>query len=512
MNQLTVKWLSGQPGLAISLVAGSAGLEHAIETVHSSEQLDPTPWMQPEELLLTTGMWLTGDETVCVEYVERLARHGAAGIGFGIGIHHDRVPQPMVEAADARGLPLLAVPELTPFSHVLTTVWMAKLRLLQQGMRDAMQTGESLLVAAAEGAGHRTIVERLSTALGADVAWVNPDHRALTGSSAASPDFLEWARDRAGGALAPWPTGVADTRAERTVVLPVVLARRARGALVLRREEPFTAADRHVLKTAVALFRMNLLKEREVLEASLDARSAMLSVALAGNFDLAARIGYDMGLDLPGFPLRVTAVHGRTDLFEVLDELIHNQTLGRRHFAAMHGDRSLVLLSPQDGWPGEALESCLSGLGDLNAATAVAYHSGTFAEAVGRAADAAMSASTSGIVDLDTGFDHAALPLVHDPSHLAWATNVLSPFLELPDRPRGDSLRTLHSWLSNHGNNEATARALRVHRNTLRFRMERIRGLVNGDLDDPDTRAGLWMALRTLDIGSAPPAVREEGP
>jgi purine catabolism regulator len=505
VKSLTVTWLAQQPGLGMSIVAGADGLGRCIETVHSTDQRDPTPWMQPGELVLTTGMWLESSDTgEARTYVERLAAAGVAGIGFGVGIHHDRVPVEMVRAADVLGIPILAVPERTPFSHVMTTVWMAKLRAQQQAIRESVLASESLLSAASEGAGPRAIVERMSSALGADVAWIDSSRRIITSSAAAPAEFLQWASDdgRGTGGEGQWITSN-DREDQRTLLIPVEIQGSVCASLVVRRAQTFTSADRRVLKTAVALLKVNMIKDREVMEASLDARSVVLNVALSGNFDLAARMGYDIGLDLPGFPMRITAVHGDSGLFELLDNLLTRQTLGRRHFAALHDDRQLVILSDRDSWPGSDLVAQLESVGGVTAASVVAYQSSTFSEAVGRVSATAAAASAV-MTDLDTEFNSPSMPLVHDPAHLAWAANLLQPFLDLPERQQADTLRTLHAWLQNHGNNEATARALSVHRNTLRLRMERIRELMGETLDEADTRAGLWMALRTLDLGAEP--------
>jgi DNA-binding PucR family transcriptional regulator len=45
------------------------------------------------------------------------------------------------------------------------------------------------------------------------------------------------------------------------------------------------------------------------------------------------------------------------------------------------------------------------------------------------------------------------------------------------------------------GNHEATAQALHVHPQTVRYRLRQIRELFGASLDDPDTRRRLILAL-----------------
>ncbi len=100
--------------LELEAVAGEAGLDRAVRWVHSSELLDPTPWLSGGELLLTTGLQLTGDD-VMRAYVARLAGHGLTGLGFGAGFGHEHVPDALRSAAAEHGFPVFEVPYEVPF-------------------------------------------------------------------------------------------------------------------------------------------------------------------------------------------------------------------------------------------------------------------------------------------------------------------------------------------------------------------------------------------------------------
>src|SRR3954470_13119578 len=103
--------------LELDLLAGEDAAEAPVRWVHISELGDPTPWRWGGELLLTTGMGL-GDAASQRAYVDRLAEHGLAGLGFGLGFDHDEVPDALREAAASRGFPLFCVPYELPFIAV----------------------------------------------------------------------------------------------------------------------------------------------------------------------------------------------------------------------------------------------------------------------------------------------------------------------------------------------------------------------------------------------------------
>ncbi|MFN2520242.1 MAG: PucR family transcriptional regulator [Candidatus Limnocylindria bacterium] len=74
----------------------------------------------------------------------------------------------------------------------------------------------------------------------------------------------------------------------------------------------------------------------------------------------------------------------------------------------------------------------------------------------------------------------------------AFCRGVLGP---LAERAQRDELRTLEEFLRAHGNVSSVARALFLHRNTVRQRLKRIGELTGADLEDVDQRTALYLAV-----------------
>jgi purine catabolism regulator len=110
--ELTVESLIGELGL--ELVSGQESANAHVRWVHSTELTDPTPWLKGGELLLTTGMALDSAKSQR-ELIDRLADHEIAGLGFGTGFAHKRLPAALVTAARKRSFPLFEVPYELPF-------------------------------------------------------------------------------------------------------------------------------------------------------------------------------------------------------------------------------------------------------------------------------------------------------------------------------------------------------------------------------------------------------------
>jgi hypothetical protein len=79
----------------------------------------------------------------------------------------------------------------------------------------------------------------------------------------------------------------------------------------------------------------------------------------------------------------------------------------------------------------------------------------------------------------------------------ALAERALAPLHALPPGAATRSEETLRAWLDAHGDITATAAALHVHPQTVRYRLAGLREAFGGALDDPVARLELAVALRT---------------
>src|SRR3954463_10534178 len=109
MSMLTVAELVADPELGLQLVAGQANVSREIEAAAVSELVDPGPWLQGGELLLTIGLLLPKTTDGCRTYLARLAAVGVQAVGLGLGaeLPPPRAPARLITAADEIGMPLL---------------------------------------------------------------------------------------------------------------------------------------------------------------------------------------------------------------------------------------------------------------------------------------------------------------------------------------------------------------------------------------------------------------------
>ena len=112
---LTVAQVAQLPELGLILRTNTAALDRTVRWVAVSELANPAPWLDGGELLLTTGMSVSHDQKAMEHYVRNLVDADVAALGFGVGIGHPEIPEPLLAAAESAGLPVLEIPQPVPF-------------------------------------------------------------------------------------------------------------------------------------------------------------------------------------------------------------------------------------------------------------------------------------------------------------------------------------------------------------------------------------------------------------
>jgi purine catabolism regulator len=256
--ELTVESLIGELGL--TLVSGQEAARTHVRFVHSTELADPTPWLKGGELLLSTGLQLDGPKAQR-EFIARLAHHEIAGLGFGTGFTHKRIPAALLAAARKHGFPLFEVPYELPFIAITERAF-AQLLDERYEMLQRSMVGDVL----AEALTGHLYPEDLQTRLrpfgiGERVAVLAFRMRDPTSAAAAVERIL--AAERVSGLVAI-RAGLLCAVVDPEGIEPHALAGKIRGELAVRFGEVRAAASR---AAATHSLRMSFHEARCALEA-----------------------------------------------------------------------------------------------------------------------------------------------------------------------------------------------------------------------------------------------------
>ncbi|MEE4595076.1 PucR family transcriptional regulator [Streptomyces sp. DSM 41524] len=351
--------------------------------------------------------------------------------------------------------------------------------------------------------------------------------------------------------------------ADRVELQSLGTGRRTRGFLAVGTGAPLGTAERYAVHSAVALLTLTTERSRALQEAEQRLGAAVLRMLLAGEPDHARAVAGRLYGGLLDAPFRMlvaevpsggtaqqahaapaaadeataelpaeatTTATGEAEVADPLGTLIDTMEaaaarIGESVLVVPDGER-LIVLAP-DG--GAAVAAC------AEHAQAVEARRGTKARPRDRAAAAARGgdelviglSAPAGPIAAAAAYRQAeqalsvarrrgrmlveheqvaagsVLPLLADDAVRAFADGMLRALHEHDATGRGDLVASLRAWLSRHGQWDAAAADLGVHRHTLRYRMRRVEEILGRSLDDPDVRMELWLALKATAPGTS---------
>jgi purine catabolism regulator len=100
----------------------------------------------------------------------------------------------------------------------------------------------------------------------------------------------------------------------------------------------------------------------------------------------------------------------------------------------------------------------------------------------------------------DLGSHRLLLALQEDAALEAFSRGLLGPIRAYDERQHGELVHSLSVFLEHNGNWESAARALTVHRHTLRYRIRRVVELTGRNLDLAADRVEFWLALKADEV------------
>ena len=93
--------------------------------------------------------------------------------------------------------------------------------------------------------------------------------------------------------------------------------------------------------------------------------------------------------------------------------------------------------------------------------------------------------------------------MAEHPDLVSFCNETLGALTKYDREQNSNLVETLEAYFQHHGNLSQTAEALFIHRNTLQYRMDRIAEIASIDLDNPETRLALQLAIKANRLLSA---------
>ncbi|BCW50710.1 PucR family transcriptional regulator [Arthrobacter sp. StoSoilB13] len=461
-------------------------LTRPVRWVHSSEVLDIAPLLSGGELLLSGGQALALESAGRqAEYVRELAARGIAALALETGPTLPEVPGPMLEAAEAAGLPVIELRHVVPFVAVMQEINSLLVSESVEQLQRGDQTSHAMAAELAHGGGLDQLLAVLAERTGVSARLVSPSGLTL-GSAAGS---------------APGSAPPVEDRGLITVDVPV------RGVLAARLElrvpdDGDTGLARVAGERSVDILGLALLQRMPPGLKELAGIELMRAINSGSQSWQLQQLGPASGFPANG-PVAALVIRstGAGHLRSALDALLRANV---PHSASYADNAELIALaSVGDG--AATRVTLMDALRALETPAGSAIALGPVGKGIDEAPWSLAEARRTldldlvggGVVDAEA-FAMERLVEEHlDPAtREGFVQRQLGAVVEHDQLRRSELLRTLTVWLDTGCNTAQAARELHLERQSMHHRLQRIFELCGGDPRGTGRLAALHLAAR----------------
>ncbi|HWI70997.1 MAG TPA: PucR family transcriptional regulator [Baekduia sp.] len=506
-SAFTLGELLDREELGLELVAGGADArERLITGAHCIEGDHPAAWLEQGWIMLTTGMFLPPSAEDARTLVVELGDRGVTALGLGVGPSHAEAPVQLIDAADDLGFPVFTVADRTAFRDVTQTVFRCVLDRERLQQRRAMAAQHFLLDALSGPEPQAAMLARLATVLTATVAVIRSGGAIedSTGDVEIAP--LRDALER------PGSTVVGCDGSRQHMIAAALDDERGRWLVVAVPPGSGTRSlTRMVVEAAVPLFaaaaRLIAIENGRTASRRRELHRALMLVSAPHEAQALAVQATEFGLDISA---GVTAVVVRSlggpcarDRLHEVEEAV--RAGGLAALASVDGEELRVLA--QAPITDEQVMQLLLGpdagsrAGVGRAVTRPLAIKQSTAEAA--LAVAARGAGRRRVVRYDE-LELSAV-LMHE-----MPLERLGPKIEQIAQPLREQpvvLETLRAYMERDLDVAKTARHLRVHPNSVRYRLAKVEDMIGGRLRSPENLMAVLVALACMDERPRDPGV-----
>ena len=217
------------------LVAGLDGATRVVRTVVIDDPDEPLAGAGPDVLVILGARLPPADAVQCAALVERLDRSGSAALAYREAPGAPAVPGELLEQADRRGFPVLALPAHARPDEVLAGVLGAIVAKQTDALALSSRMHDDFIDVALTGGGLAEVVARAASFLeGAAILGLGPDREVMAsaGPGADVAEIRDWlwlldaAADDAYADMGP-SRRLSEVRADQSVVTPAAVLAQA---------------------------------------------------------------------------------------------------------------------------------------------------------------------------------------------------------------------------------------------------------------------------------------------
>lgn len=528
------------------ILAGSSGLGRLVTGVNIMEVPDIVNWVKPGHLLVTTGFAIRDNQEAQQNLVPSLARLGLAGICIKTRRYLETIPPPMLQLADAYEFPLVELPPEIGFADLIYEVLSAILHEQSAFLLQLLDVHSALMKIMIEGGGLQKIALTLASLVNNSVYisdilndrhacscvnWPEKEIDVLLAAAKAKAAPGDGLYQRINNRL---ELAIND-RSIGCFYMPLTVASECYGSIYIwETMRPLNSSDISTIERLAVVTALEIARERSLREVERRYSNEFLNHLLSGRIEdekleleHARKLGWDLernyvvGLVWP-LPPREDVRHlpNQETKNRVLRELPRRMLEHGVHcLVGTKGDYLVILLAVDDRGLSarqinelarkqmKAVQECLTcaftgwevriGLGRFYPGLKGLQQSYQEAKQALRISEN-LPGRRGVIAFNDLGIYRFIYSRDREKEVNNYLQETLGKLLEYDREKNTELIRTLQAYFEHHGNLKKVSEALFTHYNTILYRLERIQEISGMDLNCPEDRFNLEVALKLL--------------
>lgn len=483
-----------------------------VKWVHVCEQADMTDFVDPDHLVLTSGVGFEPGPAGWERMIDVLARKRASGIVVELHVTIDAFPEQLVARAEAAALTVVVLDHASRFVDITHAVHRVIAERQMVELERTARVHETFTRLTVNGAHVQEIVDAVANLTSAAVVLEDLNHRVIAfRADEPAPAFLE-----------QWDETVRrpeDPSRAGDLTMTVGAGGVSWGRLVLRVPRRPTAFEFMVADRAVAAIGFAHSRETGATLLEQDAQLRLMNSVLSPGYGATDVVA---GLEAYGLPVAGRSLFACLvtepqpldvrDIARALNAAFTDAVVDGISAALRPGRRHVLLSVDAARDHDDVLSSVVAALRGRLSLGAVAISEevsdvrqlpSAFEQAEHALAEARSRPGLPFVRPADLGARGLLWLLRTDPRVQAFAERRLGGILRLPRAERQRLLDTLSSYLASGRNISVAARELHLSRPALYGRLRRLATLVDANLDDPDTALSLQLALTAFEASRA---------
>jgi purine catabolism regulator len=528
-----------------TLLAGKQGCQRLVQSVLPMEVPDTTRWLKGGELVLTTGYVLRDSLEPWLEFIKALNEAQVAGLVVLASPYVRMIPDQAIAYAEQHAFPLMVLASPGPIVDVVKPIHEAIESSRAGSVREGLNLQKRLMQMVLDGSGLEAVCKSLARTLGHTVVIEDKQFNLLAVAQAgngAEPyvdelvtnkgtpvaTMKKWEEDGTLKALRKYKqamTITGDRPGDPTrTVYPIVVGGEVYGFFSLLKNEPATEHERQIIENGATAVAVELLKQKGATESEQKMKRDFFRDLLMANTAAMAEtlrrratyLGYPMNASYWVVSVEFDDQKHDDIQPEDVNRLVGilNSLLSFRQAVVVNQAQGATILYPvKEGQPtpdkiqhltkaihqkvaaGAPGWSCSIGVGQLYGdlmSVPKSFKEAQHALKIGR--------STKGAGNItffnDLGIYRMLLQFAQSQDPNEFFCEPLQRLIEYNQQTDKELVKTIAAFLECNGNLTETSNKLFIHRNTLKYRLERIRDITQIDLDDAENRLMLHLGLK----------------